>query len=70
MTQKERVMQHCKEHLQGRNLLNCFDNAAFEHVFRKQHGNQRNAYTFGLTVADYMILNPPKNFTNDTGNAE
>jgi PPE-repeat protein len=65
MTQKERVLQYCKEHLQSRELLNFFDSEAFNYIYNKKNGNTANAYTLGLTAADYIISNT-KNFTNGT----
>ena len=63
MTNKERVTAHCKEHLTDRNLINCFDSTALNYIFTKHNGTTANAYILGLKAADYMILNPPKNFT-------
>lgn len=57
MTNKQRAMQHCMEHLNSRDLISCFDATAFSHVYNKRNGAQANAFLLGLNAADYMILN-------------
>jgi hypothetical protein len=57
------------EHLNSRDLVSCFDAANFNHVYRKRNGDQANAYTLGLTIADYLILNA-KPQSHDTRNEE
>lgn len=69
MSQREKVMQHCMEHLESRQLATHFDYSAFEYIYRKRNGAQANAYTLGLTAADYIISNI-KILHDETGNED
>ena len=67
MTHKQLTMQYCIEHLNGRNLSAFFNKADFEHIYRKFNGANGNAFSIGLSAADFIISNS-KPFSHDTGN--
>lgn len=69
MTHKQRCIQHCKDHLDSRNLSQYFNKADFEHIYRKFNGFQCNAYSIGLDAADFITVNS-KPQHHDTRNDE
>ncbi len=57
MTHRQECIAHCKECLQSRSLENVFNQSHFDHVYKKNNGANKNAYTIGLRTADFMIEN-------------
>ena len=68
MGNKENAIQHCIEFLKEHSLAHIFDMATFNHVYRKQHAQFCNPVIFGLTAADYMIINQHEKQTLKTQN--
>ncbi|MBN8665836.1 MAG: hypothetical protein J0L83_14740 [Chitinophagales bacterium] len=66
MTQKQKVRMHCMEYLQALNLTHIFNETEFERIYRNG-GYLANAFTFGLTLADFFIRNT-KPFFYESGN--
>jgi hypothetical protein len=54
MTQKEKCKAHCMEYLQSLSLTHIFEENEFERIYRNG-GHQANPFSFGLSVADYLI---------------
>lgn len=68
MTHKEACKAHCMEHLQNLSLTSIFNQQEFERIYRNG-GSQANAFSFGLSVADYLIIHEHSKIQNhDTGN--
>lgn len=67
MTHKEKCVQHCKDYLHTRELSQYFNSTDFNHIYRKFNGAQGNAFSIGLTAADYIIIHA-KPLSYDTGN--
>ena len=57
MTHKQNCIAYCMDYLENKNLSDFFSTALFEHYYRKHNGSQANPYTFGLSVADFIIHN-------------
>lgn len=67
MSHKEQCKQYCKEFLQDLRLNQYYNEAQFQHVYRKQHGANGNAWSIGINAADYIILNS-KPINHESGN--
>jgi hypothetical protein len=57
MTHKQKCIQQCKDFLNSRNLSQYFNSADFEHIYRKFDGANGNAFSIGLSAADFIIFN-------------
>ena len=57
MTHKENCIKHCKEYLQSKSLDAYYNSTDFNHIYRKFNGAQGNAFSIGLSAADYIIFN-------------
>ena len=61
MSQRQSCIFYCKEHLEQSNLSQYYNEADFNHVYRKLDGAHCNAYLIGLHAADEIIFNSKKN---------
>ncbi len=56
MTNKEQTRQHAKEALRNRGLENYYNDADFNHYYRKHHCSFGNAFVNGLNISDFIIF--------------
>ncbi len=57
VSNKQKCIDNAKENLESLGLLEFFNMADFNHVYRKLNAANCNAYLVGLDVSDYIIFN-------------
>lgn len=55
MTHKANCIAYCKEALQNLGLENFYNEADFNHYYRKKSGHIGNAFFVGNSAADFII---------------
>ena len=69
MTHKQECIANCMQYLQQLNLAYIFSLASFNQIYFKENGSTKNAYSFGLTAADQLIISyKPKTNNHATDN--
>ena len=71
MTHKAKCIDNCMQYLEQLQLANIFSPSIFNHYYRKNKGNEGNAFFVGLNAADMMIHNftpSTKILYDETGN--
>jgi hypothetical protein len=56
MTHRQECIAHCQEHLTNRGIPEVFSQCAFDHIYRKNDGANKNAFLIALRAADHMIF--------------
>lgn len=56
MTHKQQCAATCMQHMEDRGLAAYYKEEDFKHYYRK-HGAGGNAFSVGLSAADFMIRN-------------